>query len=444
MNQPPRLSIEDHLVQNWLLMGSALLLAGGAVLMSANGNFSQVTTLHRFWLSSAIMGGGFVLSWQLRSLPSVWFWGVAIAARLLLLPMVPGDDVWRYLWEGLIQTHGFSPFSLPPNAPELASLRTDWWPLINFPDVSAIYPPLSQFGFRLLATVSPNLYLFKLAFVAADLLVCWLLSRRFGNVAAALYAWNPMIIYTFAGGAHYDSWFILPMVVAWFAAEDKDATPRPSGWLWGALWVGVSLAVKWMSLPLLAFFVGRSLLEHKVARAIGIGLVGLLPMVLFALPFCSLTSCPLIPTSSMFVSYGRSAEFLPHFLALVWPSSLKANWIYGVPLALYVLWLGLRTKRFQPFAEAYWFGLLLLTPIVHFWYFTWMVPFAVPNQNWGVRWVSLSAFIYFVLPSRLPDWRLTEPERLLLWLPFIVGWFWTWQTMRNQSRIAGRELDLRR
>jgi hypothetical protein len=51
-----------------------------------------------------------------------------------------------------------------------------------------------------------------------------------------------------------------------------------------------------------------------------------------------------------------------------------------------------------------------------------MVPFAVPSQNWGVRLVSLSAFVYFVLPSRLPDWRLTLAERLVLWLPLVLGW----------------------
>lgn len=423
---------------------SVLLLIGGAVLMSANGSITQVTTLHWFWVSSAIMGSGFVLSWQVRSLPEVWFWGVVIATRLLLLPMTPGDDVWRYLWEGLIQTHGFSPYSFAPDAPELAFLRTDWWQMINFPTVSAIYPPLTQFGFRLLATLSPNLYLFKVAFIVPDLWVCWLLSRRFGNAASALYAWNPMIIYTFAGGAHYDSWFILPLVLAWLGAEGKDASSRPSACLWSAFWLGVSMAVKWMSFPLVAFLMGRSLCQRKFRQAIGVGLVSILPMVIFALPFCSLKSCSLIPTGSVFVSYGRSAEFLPHFLALVWPSSLKTNWIFGVPLGIYVIWLGLRTQRFQPFAEAYWFGLLLLTPIVHFWYFTWTVPFAVASQNLGVRWVSLSAFIYFVLPSRLPDWRLTELERLMLWLPFIVGWLWSaWQTLHDRPHGARSEVESR-
>jgi hypothetical protein len=29
--------------------------------------------------------------------------------------------------------------------------------------------------------------------------------------------------------------------------------------------------------------------------------------------------------------------------------------------------------------------------------------------------------VYFVLPSRLPDWQLSTTERLLLWLPLLLG-----------------------
>ncbi|GAB4440133.1 MAG: DUF2029 domain-containing protein [Cyanobacteria bacterium J069] len=395
------------------------------------------------------MGLGFALSWPLRRLPLVWFWGVAIATRLLLLPMEPGDDVWRYIWEGHIQTLGFSPYHLPPTAPELEPFRTAWWGQINHPDVSAIYPPITQLGFRALAAIAPNLYLFKLAFVAADLAVCWLLCRRFGALSSALYAWNPVIIYSFAGGAHYDSWFILPLVAAWFvwepppAAADQplDPAPTPSRrWLGSALLVGISIAVKWVSLPLLGFLMWRSLRRFKLLLAAGVGLVGLLPMMLAALPFCQSSSCPLIPTRSVFVAYGRSAEFIPYWVAQVWPASLQANWIYLFPLVLFLIWLLLKCDRFQEFAAWYWFGLLLLTPIIHFWYFTWIVPFALsfqlPLQNWGVRLISLSAFVYFSLPSRLPDWQLTEPERLWLWLPFILGWLWTtWQISQAENAV---------
>ncbi|WP_448602094.1 hypothetical protein [Thermoleptolyngbya sp.] len=441
-----------------LLVFSALLLVAGAGLMAPHGNVFQVETLHRFWWGAGVMGAGFALSWTLRRLPLAWFLGVAIATRLLLLPMEPGDDVWRYIWEGHIQTLGFSPYHLPPTAPELAPFRTAWWGQINHPDVTAIYPPITQLGFRAIASLVPNLYVFKLAFVAADVVVCGLLCRRFGPLSATLYGWNPMIIYSFAGGAHYDSWFILPLVAAWFVLEPVPTSIQPPEqfpdqssdqlpdrasdlvgysslrWPWGALLLGISVAVKWVSLPLLGFLVGRSLRQLRVGQAIGTATLGLLPIGLAALPFCQSMTCPLVPTRSAFVTYGRSAEFIPHFLAKAWPETQRDNWVYLILLMLVLIWLILKTDRFQVFAAWFWFWLLLLTPIVHFWYFTWIVPFTLPIQNWGIRLVSLSAFIYFILPSRLPDWRLTEAERLWLWLPFVLGWLWTtWRQSKNRA-----------
>jgi alpha-1,6-mannosyltransferase len=446
--------MEKHQVLNlkpfdlWV-SSSAILLILGAVLISPNGDVGDVATLHKFWLGAGVMGMGFGLSWGLQSaarslqgsLSATWFWGVAIATRLLLFPMHPGIDVWRYRWEGYIQTLGFSPYHFAPNAPELEPYRTEWWSQVIFPDVSAIYPPITELGFRMLATIAPSgepsLYLFKVAFVLADLLVCWLLCRRFGLMRATLYAWNPMIIYSFAGGAHYDSWFILPLVAAWLLLDNP--VPRSFNWLWSAVLVGISVAVKWMSLPILGFLIWRSLRQLKLLQAACIGLAGVLPMLLSALPFCQAQSCPLIPTGSVFVSYGRSAELIPHFVAKVWQPSLQANWIYLFPLALFVIWLTLRTNSVEQFAEWYWFGLLTLTPIIHFWYFTWIVPFAVSSQNWGVRLVSLSAFVYFVLPSRVPNWQLTETERLLLWLPFILGWLWTtWQNSQRRQKLLNQ------
>jgi len=419
---------------DWFLFFSTTFLILGAMLISPNGNVADAATLHKFWFGTGVMGIGFALSWKLHQTPNVWFWGVAITTRLLLLPMIPGLDVWRYLWEGYIQTLGFSPYHFAPNALELEPYRTEWWSQIDFLDVSAIYPPITQLGFRLLATIAPNLILFKVTFILSDLLVCGLLSRRFGTVQSTLYAWNPMIIYSFAGGAHYDSWFILPLVAAWLMFDREPSLRHSFDWVLSALWVGVSVAVKWVSLPMLGFLVWRSLRQLKFWQALCIVIIGVFPMILAVLPFCQSKSCPLIPTSSVFVSYGRSAEFIPHFVAKVWQPSLQTNAIYLFPLALFVLWLTLRSTRFQQFAEWYWFGLLTLTPIIHFWYFTWIVPFAVPSQNWGVRLVSLSAFVYFVLPSRVPDWRLMESERLFLWLPFILGWLWSvWQNSQNNQ-----------
>ncbi|MEM9772774.1 MAG: glycosyltransferase family 2 protein, partial [Cyanobacteria bacterium P01_D01_bin.73] len=153
---------------------SAALLILGAILIQPHGDFRFVEDQRKMMALSTVMLLGFAASWNIKSIRGRWFWGVAIALRLILLFMYPGNDIWRYLWEGYIQNLGFNPFALPPDAPVLIPYRTEWWPLMNHLHVSAIYPPLTQWGFRLLSAITPSVLLFKSTFIAADLAVCWL------------------------------------------------------------------------------------------------------------------------------------------------------------------------------------------------------------------------------------------------------------------------------
>ncbi|MEL6228431.1 MAG: glycosyltransferase family 2 protein [Cyanobacteria bacterium J06627_3] len=417
--------------QQLLLFLSAMLLVTGSVYVLPHGDFRVTTSVIHFWVGSAIMGMGFVLAWTVQRLPGMWFWAVAIATRALLLAMYPGDDIWRYLWEGYIQLQGFSPYDFAPTADILEPLRTEWWDQINNAFASAIYPPLTQLGFRSLANIAVSVPLFKAAFAVADLMVCWLLSRRFGYGATLLYAWNPMIIYSFAGGGHYDSWFVLPLVMAWlwFERPDNPTKRPPLTYLGSALLVGISIAVKWISLPVLAFLVWHGLRRGRIGIALLSGITGLLPIVLTAVPFCSPASCPLVRFGSSFVKNGRSAELIPHLVAQLWEPSLSANWLYAFPLALVVLWLLLRANSFHKFTEWYLIGLMVISPIVHFWYLSWLMPFLVVSRNLGSRLVSLSAYVYFILQYQLSigdySWYLPGVLRHWLWWPFVLGVLWS-------------------
>ena len=196
--------------------------------------------------------------------------------------------------------------------------------------------------------------------------------------------------------------------------------------------------MKWISLPILGFIGWIALLKINVKTALLVTACGLLPICISALAFCSADSCSLIPTSSTFVSHGRSAEFLPHLLAKVWHPSTKTNSIFALPLGLVILWLWWKIRDFQQMAIAFFAALLTISPIVHAWYFTWIMPFVVGTNNWGVRLVSISAFVYFVLPYRLAlgmgNWNLTDLETWLLWLPFVIGW---WTKSLDASRNEG-------
>ncbi|MEM7794363.1 MAG: glycosyltransferase family 2 protein, partial [Cyanobacteria bacterium P01_C01_bin.118] len=420
-----------------VLFFSAFLLVVGTVYILPYGNFKEQFAVFHFWIGSTIMAAGFILAWMLRSIPGVWFWGVAIATRLLLLTMYPGDDIWRYIWEGHIQLHGFSPYDFEPLADILKPLRLEWWGEINHPYASAIYPPVTQFGFRALASLGLWVPLFKAAFTAADLAVCWLLSRRFGHRATLLYAWNPLVLYSFAGGGHYDSWFVLPLVMAWFWFDSPLPPPGGEGerklpaltYLGSALLVGISIAVKWISLPVLTFVVWHGLRRGRIGIAVLSGITGLLPMVLAAVPFCSVTSCPLVQVNSSFVVTGRSAELIPYIVGQFWEPSYSANWLYAFPLALVVVWLLLRANNFHKFTEWYLICLMVISPIVHFWYLSWLMPFLVLSRNLGSRLISLSAYVYFVLLQMSAagnySWFLPETLRHILWWPFVLGVVWS-------------------
>ncbi|MEM8722670.1 MAG: glycosyltransferase family 2 protein [Cyanobacteria bacterium P01_G01_bin.39] len=427
-----------------LLWLSVLCLLSGAVMIAPYGDFRQSHTVLNFGYGLWVMSLGFIFSWGLKSLSFWWFWLIAIATRLIVLDMYPGSDVWRYIWEGYIQTLGFNPYDFAPNAPQLLPYRFSWWSQINHQGISAIYPPLSQLGFRMLAAISPSVILFKSSFAIADLLTCWLLTRKFSYLQTTLYAWNPLVIYSFTGGGHYDSWFILPLVAAWLwspsassrkeinidnqhKVEDKSFKEKillnfNSQNLIKALLVGASIAIKWISLPILAFIGWTTWRKVNLKTAILVIVCGILPILITALFFCDANSCHLVPTGSGFVKQGRIAEFLPRLLAKVWNGSTESNSIFAPFLLIAVVLLLMTVRNLQQFILGWFAALYLISPIIHVWYLTWIMPFAVGTNNWGVRLLSLSGCVYFVIPYHDYQRNLTDAETWLLWLPFIIGY----------------------
>lgn len=422
--------------------GGALLLLGAALMMPW-GNFGVAGTVPYFLGAAAVMVIGWLGAGTPKTINWAWFWGVAAGTRLLLLPMEPGDDVWRYLWEGRMQGAGFSPYLHAPSDPLLTPWRDATWALINHPDASAIYPPIAQIVLRVVASVSASVGAFKVVFIVADLVVAGLLVRRFGRGAAVWYAWNPLVIYVGAGGAHYEPVLLLAMVVGWLAWDRKGAEAcHPRGdfrgerkKLAGVWWLGVAAGLKWITAPLLAWAVWAKVRGGDWKRAMLMAGFGALPVVLglglFSWNFGQVG--PLVPKE--FVSHARTAEFFPWLLEMVWPeSAFKNRWlvVFFAPVAA---WIFFRAKTMRDFGESFLVALLVFSPSVHAWYFVWLVPFAVGSKNLGTRLVCVSGWGYFWLWERQAQtgvWALSDMERLALWLPLLGGYLWT--KMRERTR----------
>ena len=426
----------------WRRVTPAIRVAGALVLLGAfllwPHGAATAGSVPWFLTAAAVLCAGYVCCWGAArraddaGVPGWWFWGVAVAARLLLLPMEPGDDVWRYLWEGRVQLAGYSPFHHAPLAPELAGLRTEWWGLINHPEKTTIYPPLLQLGFRgLAATLGDAVWAWKLVFIAAELAAISLVARRAGHARALLFAWNPIVLYATAGGAHFESLLVLPLVLAWLAWEN-------GAWRRAALAVGVSVGVKWVTAPLLGWMAWRE--RARPWRALGLLALGALPLAaaLVWLRIEQGSLGALWPRD--FVAAARGMDFLPWLVDLWRQPEIVSNhwtpWMF-VPLAVAVL---LAARRVETAFEGYFTVLLLCLPSVHPWYFVWLAPWAALTGSAATRWLSLSGFVYFWVwrtHDLTGEWRISLAERLLLWGPFVIALGWRaaeWLRGRRAAR----------
>ncbi len=409
-------------VQRTLVWLSALLLLTGATAMLPFGDFAVVGNVPRFLIGAGVMGAGYAASWALRRPALGLLWAVAIGTRLMLLFMKPGDDIWRYLWEGRITLAGFNPYQLAPNADVLEQLRDAVvWPLIGHPTLTAVYPPLTQICFALIASLGSGVFLFKLVFALADLVVAALLLKRFGRIAALAYAWNPLVIYSFAGGGHYDSLFILPLVGALFLAS--SASPSRRKFALSALLLGCSIAVKWASGPLVLWWVWRAWRERGFRAALWTGILTALPMTVLLLMFFPGTSWNQLGPHD-WITFSWSAPLLPGLIK--WLTGFAPhNQFYLLPVLIVAAVIAIRVKEPWRATAIFFFSVLVLSPANHGWYFSWFIAVAacVPVFGWSARLVGLSGFAYFwVLHVNVTQsvWMLSPPLSTLLWLPFIL------------------------
>jgi len=414
-------------------LGGGLLLMG-AWWMARHGDFAVAGTVPWFLAAAALMSVGWLMAGRPRAISLLWFWGVAIGARLLVVPMAPGDDVWRYLWEGQIQLAGFSPYVYAPSATELEALRTSTWGLINHPDATAIYPPVAQLFLRIAAGLGGGVVGLKLWFLVADAVAIWLLARRFGRGATLLYAWNPLLIYVGVGGAHYEPLLLLATIGGWLAwTRSADCQINPWGYF-ATGWLGVAAGIKWITAPLIAWCVWSRVRAGQGKSALLLGMAGALPVGLalawFWWDFGTIGS--LAPQD--FVREARTSELVPWVIEMIWPASAYRNGLLVWFFAPVAAWIFFRTKSLEGFAESFLIALLVFAPSVHAWYFVWLLPFAVATRNAGTIAVSVSGFVYFWLWHRLTvdgEWSQGSVEKILLWGPLVLGFWWSRHRARH-------------
>ncbi len=409
-------------VRHWRLW---LALLAEAVLLMTLHQFDdwRYESMPVYFIRVAVFAGVAYLFAALlfsKTSPSRWvaitFWTASVGLRLLVLPVEPTDDLYRYQWEGLIQNAGYDPYLLPPNDETLGEVRARFpnWNQINHRDYTASYPPGTELLFAVLSRLRATAFGYKLLFAAADLGLIALLLRLIDGPrryqVAAWYAWNPLAIYSFAGAAHFDSLLILGMLAGiLFFRQANQSHNSSEQWkfaLLGSVAFGMATSIRLVPillLPLCAVALGWRVVSLVLSLMIPCGL-----SLFYGSPRTAIWQ-------SLGNTYGTRVNDLFWWLIeeTVWPNPHQKNFSYNAVIVVAALVVSLFFLRNWQRGLLWVLGTtLILTPVLHPWYCTWILPFAAWRRAhaWQVLGVSLFAYYLFwderlfVLPWHSEPW----------------------------------------
>ena len=422
----------------WVIwLGSFLLLLAAASLWSdlekiQDGGASRSAYYALIWLGMLGMVFGFPALGRRKA-----FWlilGAAFLLRIAFWSAPVSDDVNRYLWEGRLFWEGENAYSQVADSEQWRHLRDTYWGAMNHRDRLTAYPPGMELVMAGASWLWYDLQVFKVVAVLGDLWVLailGLLLMRSGKPLRWLgfYAFNPIILASFAAEAHLDSLMVGGLVTAVLCAGRQS-------WSWAWFWLGVAVQMKlmvlvvapfmfllagwrrgWQMWPffavlLLPSFFFISDLDGLLRGLLGFGGTGAFNGGLFEL-------LKWVGISERLVRPGLMIVFLAVVALFTWRT-----------------WRGLE-EDLETLSFLALGSLVLCSPVVHFWYFSWVIPFMVlrPQLSWIVLCGSMA--VYFLAWEGLGTshgWGYSKVLMISSWLPFFALLLWENRSWRSRLR----------
>lgn len=355
-------------VRLWLYALGAALTMVVAAMSRVDVRTDTVRFLIAAAVASAIYAGAVVLVFRASPSTRKGLWLCLAAAVLCRVPLLLAeptlsDDIYRYIWDGRVQSFGFNPYVSAPGDPALQHVHTPVTLQTSYPALPTIYPPAAQWFFRAVGSVDGSVGALKLAFVLCDLLLILLLLRWLaltGHSAwrVLVYAWNPLVLLEVAGSGHLDVLGAMLLFLSFLALSQRIT------WLAALSFV---LAVEVKFLPVvLAPLLWRRIRARDAVVAAGVALAVGAPF-LIGVTGAPVGSLPVYLQKWRF--NGPAFAAIEYVVAGRWVTLVPA--IVGVTVAMCV-----RTHASSPWAWAWAMGAaLLLMPALYPWYLLWLVPF---------------------------------------------------------------------
>ncbi|MEO1526751.1 MAG: hypothetical protein AAFX06_15050 [Planctomycetota bacterium] len=398
--------------------------------------------------------------------------GVSLRLIFLFTPPIQEIDLYRYLWDGAVVCEGISPYRFSPA--QLREVQTDDEDLrhlqkllaeepgladvhsrVHYPQVTTVYPPISQCVFALTALLVPknatemhHVVAMKFAIVLFDLgtmfvVMCLLRRLRMHSAWAIIYCWSPLVLKEFANSGHLDSIAVFFTVLAFWFLKAGDSHPLRRIHAGSAASLALGIGAKLYPIvlvPLCFAYVWKlSGARRAAAWATVLALTLVVAMApMFAHRFAPAANAPEESGLETFLSRWEMNDLLFMVVEenlrpdppsetnrLAWFAIVPNQWriattefiasttgleesripflatraITSILFLGFALWIAIRVSRDTSallpaaFVTVAWFW--LLSPTQNPWYWTWALPFVVFHRNRGWLLIAAVAMIYY-------------------------------------------------
>jgi hypothetical protein len=201
---------------------------------------------------------------------------VAVAMQLITLFADPflSTDMYRYVWDGIVQHAHINPYRYVPGDPALLFLRAphqEIYDNINRRDYAhTIYPPIAQMIFWLVTWIAPTVIAIKAAMIVFEAITGAALAAILRHVnrpreELLLYAWCPLLAWEFGGNGHIDAAVFCFVVLALLFRLREQLG-------WSALFFALAVMTKFYPLVLLpALYKRRDWKLPTMLAGVGVG-----------------------------------------------------------------------------------------------------------------------------------------------------------------------------
>jgi alpha-1,6-mannosyltransferase len=330
-----------------------------------------------------------------KLLLAAFLFALAFRAPLVGPRVGPASDMVRYLWDGRVQTLGYSPYQVTPDDPAMAATHTDETRDMPSRRARSPYPPAAQLFFRLVVTIHDSTRAMKIALALCDVMTIvvvwrWLIVTGRPEWLALAYAWNPLVVLEIAHSGHVDA-----LGALWIAASAYWLARRRTAL--AAIAFVLAVATKLLPIVLVPLYLGRV----RMRDALGAGAL----MAALYLTFSRGGTIQVGTIPSVIQNIRFNGEVF-RFVARHVGSPQRAAAVAVVAGLLVAVWARWRLEPSNPAAWAWPMAVALaFGPVIYPWYLLYFTPFLLTTAT-----LPLMAWTFTVIPTYIV-WDLAFNHR---------------------------------